>query len=168
MIIALANLLILMRGSIRGVDSSRQLAAGVALGMLIGLTPKISLLVIVFGILLILSKANLITGILSALVFTWIGPLLDPISHSLGVMLLTHESLQPFFCDIFQSPLVAWTRIENTVVTGSIIIGLLSILPVYHVSYRLFARHRDSMVEALTQNRIAKWILGPPAELQES
>jgi len=168
MIIAFANLLILMRSSIRGVDSSRQLAGGVALGMLLGLTPKISLLVVFFGILLILSKANLITGILSALIFTWIGPVLDPISHNLGVMLLTHESLQPFFCDIFQSPLVAWTRIDNTVVTGSVIIGLLAILPVYHLSYRFFARYRDSMVEALTQNRIAKWILGPPAELQES
>ena len=168
MTIALANLLLLMRGSLRGVDSSRQLAGGVALGMLIGLTPKISLLIVCFGLLLVLSKANLITGILSALFFTWVSPLLDPISHSLGVMLLTHESLQPFFCDILQTPLVAWTRIENTVVTGSVILGLLSILPVYHVSYRLFARYRDSMVEAITQNRIAKWILGPPAELQES
>ena len=168
MIIALANLLMLMRGSLRGVDSSRQLAAGVVLGMLIGLTPKISLMVIFFGLILIVSKANLITGILSALFFTWISPLLDPVSHNLGVMLLTHESLQPFFCEITQSPLVAWTRIENTVVTGSVIIGLFLILPVHHISYRLFARYRDLLVEAITQNRISKWIMGPPAEIQES
>ena len=169
MLIALANLLFFIRGSVRGVDSSRQLAAGIVLGMMIGLIPKTSLLVVLLAIVLILSRANLITGILSAIVFSWVGLLLDPITHSIGAMLLTHESMQAFFRDLHQYPLVAWTRIENTVVTGSLIAGILLVLPVYHISYRVFAGYRDSMIEYLTQNRISKWILStPPSDLQES
>ena len=137
--------------------------------MMVGMIPKDSLLAFVFFLLLLISNANLITGFLSAVFFSWLSPILDPLSHNVGVTVLTYEGLQPWFCQLDALPLAAWARIENTVVTGSFIIGILLMLPLYFVSYRVMARYRDALVGWVVNNRVTKWIIGPPTpELQES
>ncbi len=169
MLFGLANLLFLMRGSLRGIDSPRQLAAGVVLGMLVGLVPKDSLLVVALVFLLILSNANLVTGLISALVFSSVGCFFDLLTHNIGVSILTYRPLQPYLLEITQWPLVGWMRIENTVVSGSVILGLFLLLPVYQLSYLVFSRYQKRLVEFVTQSRPVRWILGyPSAKLQES
>ena len=66
-------------------DSSKQVAFGFALGMLIGLVPKGNLIALALGVVLFGSRANLGAGALAALTFTWLGLLLDPISHLIGL-----------------------------------------------------------------------------------
>ena len=60
-------------GTVSGMDSSEQLAAGVVLGMMIGMLPMDCLLPYLFLLVLLLSRANLLTAIGAAVAFSWIG-----------------------------------------------------------------------------------------------
>jgi uncharacterized protein (TIGR03546 family) len=133
---AQSNLKIWQRflGTVSGMDSAGQLAAGVALGMIIGLLPMDSLLPYLFLLALLFTRANLLTAISAAAVFSWIGIALTSIEHSIGRAILTFEPLEPAWTWMIQQPIIPWTRFENTVVTGSLILGLLACYPVYRLS----------------------------------
>ena len=87
------------QSSIRGVDSPHQLALGVALGMMIGLIPNESLLVYVIAAVAILTPANLLCLILSAVVFHFVGLAGDEIWHPIGYWLLSESSLESICTD---------------------------------------------------------------------
>lgn len=157
------------KGTVRGFDSPRQLALGIALGMLIGLIPKDSLLPYAIGLIAILSHSNLLCLGISAFVFTKLGPLLDGLSHPLGAWALNLSAIEPSLNWLYQWPLLPWMRLENTVVTGSFIVGLLSFIPVYLVSELFFRRLGSKTYNLLIQTRAVRWLVGQPAHhLQES
>lgn len=150
------------RGTIRGVDSSNQLAWGVVLGMMIGLLPKDSLLPYAMGILLLLSRANLLTALLAVLLFSWISPLVDPLSHLIGIRLLTIDVIESSLATVMASPGVAWTRLDNSVVVGHWVIGLVLTYPVYRSSFRFFEVFGSRIAKVLRNTRIARWFIGEP------
>lgn len=149
--------------SVKGFDTPRQLALGVSLGMVIGLLPKDSLLPYVIGTLALLTNANLLTLIVSGLFFSWIGPAADPLTHRIGGWLLTFDSLESTWVWLYQVPLMPWTRFENTVVMGSLILGVLSSFPVYSLSKQFFKAYGDTFFSFIFRNRISRWLVGSPS-----
>ena len=110
-------------------DSARQLAWGVALGLLAGLVPKGNLTSFVLITVMFSCRINLAVGVLCTVAFSWFGLMLDPLSHALGKSVLTAEALQPLWKWLFNLPIVPWTSLHNTVVMGSLIIGLALVYP---------------------------------------
>lgn len=127
--------------AIRGSDSPNQVAFGVALGMMIGLLPKDSLLAYFFGLFVFATSVNLLATSLSAFCFMWIAALCDPLSHQLGHFVLTYPSLQTTWLWLYEQPIVPWTRFNNTVVMGSLLVGLCCMYPVFLVSKSMFIRY---------------------------
>lgn len=154
----------LFRSTLKGFDTSKQLAMGVTIGMLVGLVPKDSLLSYGFGCVLLLSTANLFAGAISAFCFSWIGAIFDPLSDRIGATLLTFDLFEPTFSWLSQLPLVPWTRFENTVVTGSMLLGLMLAFPVYRVSRNSFDRYRKSVESVVRRSRLGRWLLAIPPE----
>ncbi|MCH2179200.1 MAG: TIGR03546 family protein [Mariniblastus sp.] len=154
------QLLAKVQSSVRGVDTSRQMALGAALGMLLGIMPKDSAFIILFTLALLLSTGNLIAGALSAITFSWIGGWMEPATHEIGLSLLSQSNLQAYLGEFQQLPLAPWLRLENTVVMGSLVIGLAAALPFYQISYWFLDKYRESVIHALTRNRLAHWVLG--------
>lgn len=150
--------------TIRGVDSNRQLALGITLGLMAGLIPKVSLLPYLIAVVLILSTANLLTGILGALLGSVISPLLDPLTHKIGSVFLTFDVFEPTFAWLNSLPLVPWTRFENTVVSGSLILGLILAYPAYRFSKTFFERYGARFYSSFTNSWIGKWLLGAPTQ----
>jgi uncharacterized protein (TIGR03546 family) len=150
------------KGTIRGFDTSRQLALGVALGLLIGLLPKDSLLPYLIGLIAILSRANLLSLGVSGLCFSFLSPVLDPASHQLGHWLLTFSPLQSTWGWLYQLPVVPWTRFDNTVVTGSLLMGLMLCLPAYLLSFQFFERFGATLAKILMNSRLVTWLIGSP------
>ncbi|MEZ6047786.1 MAG: hypothetical protein R3C11_19865 [Planctomycetaceae bacterium] len=70
-------------------SSTSQMAWGFGLGMWIGLVPKDNLLAWGLMTLHYLLRVNLSAGLMSAFLFSWVGYLLDPVSHHVGEFLLT-------------------------------------------------------------------------------
>jgi uncharacterized protein (TIGR03546 family) len=141
-------------------DSPRWVALGAALGMWIGLLPKGNLCVVVLSVVLLASRANLLAAGVSTAVFSWVGTWTDRVAHRIGLALLTPAWLKPLWVQLFDLPLVPWTRLNNTVVLGSLVLGLVLFYPVYRLSKLGLARYRDRIVEKLQKYRAAKMLAG--------
>ena len=150
----------LFRETIAGGDTPRQIAFGVAMGMMTGLIPKDSLFVAVLGIMLLVSTANLFSAFVTGFLFSWIGFALDPLSHSLGKWILTQPGLQSTFVALYETPLVAWTRFENTIVTGSTVMAIVAFLPVYFFVSSICKKYGPGIHAMLCQYIVYRWISG--------
>ena len=114
-------------------DTPHQLAAGFALGMMLGLMPKTNLIAFSLCVLLFSMRVNTGLGLVAAVLFSWIAPLVYPFADKLGLMVLSADSLQVSYAALFQLPLGPWLGFDSTVVTGSLLIGLYIAYPVYFV-----------------------------------
>jgi uncharacterized protein (TIGR03546 family) len=133
----------------------QQLALGFTLGMLVGLVPKDNLTAWILATLLLATRSNLAMAGLGAFAFSWMGMLLDPLSHRIGLMLLEAGALRPIWTWLFQLPLMPWTALNNSVVLGSLVLGIMLLYPVYRVARPLFAW----LLPRLT-DRAARWHIG--------
>jgi len=124
--------------------------------MLIGLVPKGNLTAGVLLVVLLGTQVNLGVGTLSALLFTWVGGLVDPLTHRVGEALLTHPSLQPAWACLHDLPLVPWTGLNNTVVLGNLLLGLWLFYPAYRLGEFVFERYQPRAIETLAKYRIVQ------------
>ena len=164
MFIGLIRLIRTILKTLRGSHTPHQLAVGAALGMLIGLLPKDNLLVVFVGLLIIVSNSNLLTATCSGFVCMWLGYLLDPISSRLGNFLLTHDRLTPTWTMLYELPLVPWTRFNDTIVFGSLVIGVLMLLPIYYLSHAFFTHLAPRIHQRCLQNSFYRWLSGSASD----
>jgi uncharacterized protein (TIGR03546 family) len=145
-------------------DSPRQLAAGFALGMMIGLLPKGNLIAVSLCVLVFSLRVNASVAILAAVAFTWVGAALEPFSANLGLRVLGIASMQATYASIFNLPLGPWLGFNNTVVMGSLLIGLYLAYPAYWAS-RIVGESfgRQSSPVTVPQRRTAKGVAAEPA-----
>jgi uncharacterized protein (TIGR03546 family) len=138
----------------------RQLAWGFALGMMIGLIPKGNLIAVALMTLFCALRINVAAGTAAIFLFSWVGMLLDLVSHRLGHSLLTTAALQPVWTSLYNLNLVPWTAFNNTVVLGSTLIGLALLLPVYALMRPLFDKFAPQWAEHLKKYRIVNLLRG--------
>lgn len=117
----------------------RQIAGAIALGMLIGLMPKGTLLVVLFTVVMFSLRVNLGVGLSVAFLVSWVAPQLDPITHGFGVRAMQTPLVFGTIQRVYDWPLVPWTSLNNTVVLGSTLLGLTLVYPVYRLSERIIA-----------------------------
>jgi uncharacterized protein (TIGR03546 family) len=149
-----------LKGTVKGFDSPRQLAMGVAFGMMIGLIPKDSLLPYLIALFALLTPSNLACLGISGFAFHILSPKLDPVFHQVGNWFLTLDALTPYWQSIFEYSIFSWMRIENTVVTGAFLIGLAAFGPVFLISKFAFAKFGSKAHQFLAQTRLARWLVG--------
>ncbi len=140
--------------------SPRQMAMGVALGMLVGLVLKDNLTAFLCLFILCASRVNLGLGFISTFLFSWIGHLVDPVSHFIGYKLLTAESLNSWWTWFFDHPVVPWTSLNNTVVLGSLIVGLVLLIPVYRSFIPIAQKYSPSVEKRFKKFRIVQVLWG--------
>ena len=119
------------KGTVRGFDTPHQLGLGMALGVMVGLIPKDSLLPYALGVIAILSTANLLLFGIGVIVAHVVSPLLDHLTHVIGSWVLTFNPLEPVWAAMIEWPLMPWTRFNNTVVMGTLVLGILFAVPTY-------------------------------------
>ncbi len=124
----------LIRLVLRTKDRPRQLAAGIACGLLLGLLPKGNLLAVAVATALMATRMSLATGLLCALLVSLVAPWLDPVTHPIGQWLLGRTWLLGLWTALARLPLASWTAFSNTVVMGSLVLGLGLWYPVYRLT----------------------------------
>jgi uncharacterized protein (TIGR03546 family) len=112
-------------------SSPGELAAGFTLGMIIGVMPKTNLIALSLCVLLFSLRCNKGFALLAALMFSCVAGWTDPFAHNLGLSVLSVPSLQASYASAFSLPLGPWLGFHNTVVCGSLLIGLYAAYPVY-------------------------------------
>ncbi len=101
----------------------------VVLGLTIGLLPKDSAICYILAVLGIFLPVSLPVAVVSAAVFSIIGPFLDAITDPVGYWLLTQPSLNSFWQTVAATPGSTWLRLNNSVVVGSLAIAGIFAIP---------------------------------------
>jgi uncharacterized protein (TIGR03546 family) len=133
-----------------------QVAAGMALGSALGLTPLMNLHNLIVLSLLVLLNVSFGGGMLGWALFVPVGFLLDPLFHAVGLQLLHAESLRGFWTTLTNAPVIPWTNFNNTVVLGSVIFWLVMAIPIFFAARYGVARYRATVGERVRQSRFYK------------
>ena len=110
--------------------------------------------------LLALLNVNLAAGYAAAALFSLLSPLLDPLTHRLGLSLLEAQALRPLWSSLYDAPILPWTRFNNTVVLGSFLLGLALLFPVYRAATPLFARYQERYGARIRKWKLIQLLLG--------
>ncbi len=127
-----------LKKAILGRREPHQLAWGLALGLLLGIVPHGNLMA--FAILLFIMSVGVNHGMVAvtAVITSMLASRLDTQTHAVGKYLLTHPDFSPILASAWRLPVVPWTDINNTVVMGSLAVGLAFVVPAYLFTYPIF------------------------------
>lgn len=156
-----------VRKAIAGRRFPHQLAGGVALGVLLGIIPHGNLLALIVLVSVLCFRVNHALMAVVAIAASFGATRLDSYSHQVGEFLLTHPTGNHWATQAWSLPLVPWTDINNTVVLGSFVIGLASVLPVFAITlplFRLTAPEAENQDGAAAQDSMTPRSKDIPAE----
>ena len=151
--LALLKLIQSIIKTLHSAGTPGQVAAGMALGSALGLTPLLQVHNLVILSFLILLNVSFGGGMLGWALFVPIGFLLDPIFHRIGLSLLTAPSLRPFWTNLTNTPLLPYTNFNNTVVLGSFVGWLVLAIPIFFASRYGVATYRATIGERVRRSR---------------
>jgi len=136
-----------------------QIAAGIALGSVLGLTPLFNLHnAVVFG-LIVLLNVSFPGAMLGFALFIPVGFLLDPMFDRIGhTLLLEMPALTPLWTTLYNVPVVPLTNFNNTVVLGSFVCAVAFASPLFFLSQWGVTRYRATVGERVRQSKLYKLI----------
>lgn len=140
--------------------SPNQLAGGFILGMIIGLTPVLSVHNLLILVLIIILKVNIGMSILAFLIFSGIAYLADPLFHSFGIWILENDGLQDTWTSMYNNEFWAITKFYNTVVIGSFISALVLCIPMFPLTKVGVLQYRKHIHEKVMKTKFAKALKG--------
>ncbi|HEY7634048.1 MAG TPA: TIGR03546 family protein [Gemmatimonadales bacterium] len=153
------TLLKLLQSIIKALHSDGtpgQVAAGLALGSALGLTPLLNFHNLIVFALIVILNVSFGGGMLGWALFVPLGFILDPVFDRIGALLLYAPSLRPLWTEMFNIPLVPYSNFNNTVVLGSVVGWLLLALPIFFAARYGVARYRATIGERVRQSKFYK------------
>lgn len=135
---------------------TNQIAAGIALGFILGQSPMLSLQAFLVFFLIFFFRIQMGAAFLSAAFFKLIGLALVPIYAQIGEVVLTQASLEGIFTTLYNMPLIPLTRFNNTVVMGAGILGILLFPVIFILAKILISKYRKVVVEKFKETKIWK------------
>jgi len=140
--------------------SEDEAAAGFAIGSIMGLLPFASLINVFMLFLIIILNVNYSAAALAIIIFGIVGSFTDPAAGFIGNILLAKmDILTPFWSYLYNVPLIPFTRFNNTVVLGSLVIALFLAAPVFIFSKKFILYYRANLANKVEKLKIVK-VLG--------
>jgi uncharacterized protein (TIGR03546 family) len=146
---------------LRSAASPNQIAGGFILGMVLGLTPLWSLHNLVIFILVVILNVNISMVTFSFIICSGFAYIFDPQFHDLGYYLLVDVTgLKGIWTTMYNIPIVALSKFNNTVVMGSLVSSILLMLPVFFlVKYGVIA-YREKIDARIQKLKIVQALKG--------
>jgi len=135
-----------------------QISLGIALAMIVGFTPLISLHNVFVVFVLLFFRVNIATFMLALLVFSGLAYLLDPLFHSIGKDLLMNKDWLVLWTELFNHGLWRLTHFNNTVVLGGLVVSLLLFVPVVILSNLIIKKYRSSILVYVEKSSLFRMI----------
>ncbi|HUL04147.1 MAG TPA: TIGR03546 family protein [Gemmatimonadales bacterium] len=153
--LALIKLVQNIVGSLNSQGTPGQMAAGIALGSALGLTPLVNLhnlVVLAAGMLLNVSFPGVLLG---WALFVPIGFAMDPLFHAIGrTLLIDTPALTPLWTAWFNTPVIPLTNFNNTIVLGSVIVWAVLYLPLFFALRWAITQYRERIYARLRRARV--------------
>ena len=135
--------------------SPNQVAWGFALGAILGLVPNMFMKLVLF-IVIMMFRVNVSAAFLAWAVYEILSFALDPLFDSLGYYILNINSLNGFYTYLYNLPVVPFTKFNNTVVMGSLVTGIILIIPNMIIAKKLLVYYRTHLREKVSKWKIVK------------
>lgn len=133
-----------------------QIAAGLALGFLMGMSPFFSLQGFLLILLVLIFRIQFGAASLAAFFFSLVAYVFDPLFHKAGEWILTRPSLIPLWTELYNMPIIPFTRFNNTVVMGSGIVGLLLFPALFFLFRWMVVRYKMQVLARFKDTKIWK------------
>ncbi|MDF2178983.1 TIGR03546 family protein [Aliiglaciecola sp. CAU 1673] len=98
---------------------------GLALGMIIGLTPLLSLHNLIVLFIVLFFRVHLLSALFGFLLFSLLSPLFAQTMASLGESLLTNPGYQDLWTAFYNSALGPISQFNHTLTFGSLVLSLM-------------------------------------------
>jgi len=132
-----------------------QVAAGLAFGTILGLTPLFSLHNLVVAMLILLLNVSVPGAMLGWALAIPFGFALDPVFDALGrELLLGIPALTPLWTALGNLPVVPLTNFNNTVLLGSLVSALVLFAPIFFGARWAVRRYRETIGERVRQSAL--------------
>ena len=135
-----------------------QIAAGIAAGFILGMTPALSLQTLLVFLLIFFFRIQFGAAMVSAFFFKFIAFLFDPLFDSVGRNVLHNPSLKPLFTQLYNMPIVPYTRFNNTIVMGSGLVAIVFSPFIFFLSKMLVEKYRETVVARFKDTKFWKVI----------
>ncbi len=135
-----------------------QIAAGIAFGFILGMTPSFSLqtLLVIFGIFIF--RVQLGACLLSAFFVSLIAYFLDPLFDLVGRGVLELDALNALWTYLYHLPIIPFTRFYNSIVAGSGAISLALFPFVFFLARFIILKYREKIVERFKETKFFKLV----------
>ena len=131
-----------------------QVAAGIALGSVLGLTPLVNVHNLLIAALILVMNVSVGGAMLGWALFLPVGFLLDPVFDRIGRrLLLDTPALEPLWTAWFNTPVLPYTNFNNTIVLGSFVAWLALTLPIFFAARYGVSRYRATLGERVRRSR---------------
>jgi uncharacterized protein (TIGR03546 family) len=133
-----------------------QIAAGIACGFILGMTPALSLQTLLVFLIVFFFRVQFGAATLAAFFFKFIAYLLDPTFHAVGSSVLEIPALQGLFTSLYNMPIVPLTRFNNTIVMGSGVVTIIAFPFVFLLSRAMILKYRVTILVRIQQTKFWK------------
>ncbi len=132
-----------------------QVAAGMALGAILGLTPLLSLHNLLIAALILMLNVSVPGAALGWAFAIPLGFALDPMFDALGrQLLLGTPALVPLWTALANLPIVPLSNFNNTVLLGSLVSALVLFAPIFFGSRWAVRRYRATIGERVRNSAL--------------
>ncbi len=151
-------LLKLLQSLIKALNSDGtpgQVAAGIALGAVFGLTPLMNVHNLVLFLLALILNVSFPGVMLGWVLFLPVGFALDPVFDAIGhLLLIGTPALLPLWTWCYNTPIVALTTFNNTIVLGSVVLWAAAFVPLFFLLRYLVTKYRATVYARLQRTRV--------------
>lgn len=139
-------------------QGTNQIAAGIACGFVLGMTPFFSLQSILIFLCIFFFRIQAGAAFLSAFFFAFVAYILDPVFHQVGSVILEMPSLHGLFTSLYNLPIIPFTRFNNSIVMGSGVVSIVLAPFVFILAKQLVIKYRVTVVDRFKQTKFWKAI----------
>lgn len=147
----LKNIIVMFQTDI----SPNQIAWGFALGAILGLVPNMFMKLVLF-VVIMMFRVNLTAALISCSLYAIVSFPLDPLFDVLGYFVLNIGFLNSFYTWLYNVPVIPFTNFNNTIVMGSIIVGLILFIPNGIFVKKFLVYYRTHLREKVSKWKIVK------------
>ncbi|MEW6998451.1 TIGR03546 family protein [Colwelliaceae bacterium BS250] len=141
-------------------SSARQIALAIAMGMIVGLTPTLSLHNVLVLLLAFVVRVNLSAFFVAVAGFSLLGLATSTLFSGVGESLLTSPSLAGVWQGFYQLSLLKLAHFHNTLTLGSLVCSLLLFIPMFFFAQMLVTRYRHHVKAFIDRFKIVQALKG--------
>lgn len=137
-----------------------QLAFGIMLGMMMGLTPFLGLHTVLILFVVLFLRVNLTTFLLAYALFSGLTLLLNPMMADIGESLLTTSNLAGLWTGLYNSTFGQLTQFYHTLTLGSLLLSLVLAPFILVISKILVEQYRVRFMLWVDKLKIVQFVKG--------